>query len=156
VRDHDEGEQESLGFIVHGNYALGYGRVLTHYFLFQGAVRDVEEPAIYCDCGAKEREGLQAVKVVVREWLLPGSQSQGQDQEEQGGERLIHHSNIARAYLDNLSQLSHEDLDEDDGNLPIHNDELPVVGLRVSVPIVYKAILGLDAPRVQFFPIFKD
>jgi hypothetical protein len=52
--------------------------------------------------------------------------------------------------------LSHEDLDEDDGNLPIHNDELPVVGLRVSVSIVYEAILGLDAPRVQFFPIFKD
>ena len=103
VRDHYEGEQESLGLIVHGNYERGYGRVLTHDFLFQGAVRDVEEPAVDCDRGAKEREGFQAVQVVVRERLLPGCQSQGQDQEEQGGERLIHHSNIASAYLDNLS-----------------------------------------------------
>ena len=155
VGDHDEGKQESLGLIVHGNYGRGYGRLLTHDFLFQGAIRDVEEPTVDCDRGAKEREGLQAIQVVVRERLLPGCECQGQDQEEQGGERLIH-SNIANAYLDNLSQLSHEDLDEDDGNLSIHNNELPVVGLRVSVPIVYEAILGLDAPRVQFFPIFKD
>ena len=80
----------------------GYGRVLTHDFLFQGAIRNVEEPAVDCDRGAKEREGLQAVQVVVRKRLLPGSQCQGEDQEEEGGECLIH-SKIARAYLDNLS-----------------------------------------------------
>ena len=58
-------------------------------------------------------------------------------------------------YLNDLSKLRHENLDEDDGDLPIHDYCLPVVGLRVSVPIVEEAELPLDVHKVQLMSLLK-
>jgi len=45
-------------------------------------------------------------------------------------------------YLDNFTELSHEYLNENDGNLPIHNHDLPVVGLRASIAAIKEAELS--------------
>ena len=47
------------------------------------------------------------------------------------------------SYLHDLSELCHEDLDEDDTDLAVHNHKLPEVRLG-SVPIVKEAILGFE------------
>jgi hypothetical protein len=40
------------------------------------------------------------------------------------------------AYLDNLAELNHEDREEDDDDLAIHDHELPEEGLRQAVAAV--------------------
>jgi hypothetical protein len=63
---------------------------------------------------------------------------------------------VVGTYLNNLSKLGQENLDEDDGNLPIHDYYLPVVGLRVSVPIVEEPEFPLDVHEVELVSLLKD
>jgi hypothetical protein len=59
-------------------------------------------------------------------------------------------------YLNNLSKLGQENLDEDDANLPIHDYYLPVVGLRVSVSIVEESEFPLDVHEVELISLLID
>ena len=63
---------------------------------------------------------------------------------------------VVGTYLNNLSKLGQENLDEDDSNLPIHDYYLPVVGLRVSVPIVEEPKFPLDVHEVELMSLLKD
>jgi hypothetical protein len=40
------------------------------------------------------------------------------------------------AYLNNFSSLSKENLDENDNYFSVHNNEFPIVCLRISIPII--------------------
>ena len=108
-------------------------------------LRDKEDATVYGNSRAHERHGIQSVENLVRIRLL-NSCCYDKDVQEykcyQGlYERVFKQKD--RSYLDYLSLLSKEDLDEDDCYLSIHDEEFPIVGVR-SVAVVHECKFFLE------------
>ncbi len=61
-----------------------------------------------------------------------------------------------RKYLNDLSKLTEEDLNKDDEDFAIHNNNLPVVSLRVSVAVVEEAELCFGIDLMQLIPLLVN
>ncbi len=56
-------------------------------------------------------------------------------------------------YLKDFPILSYEDLNEDDHNLSVHNDELPVKCLGPSIASVQEAIFWLHVQQMKLISV---
>ncbi len=56
-------------------------------------------------------------------------------------------------YLDYFSELSKENLNENNENLAVHNYDLPVISLRVAVTVVKKSELRLSLNKMKLISL---
>ena len=80
--------------------------------------------------------------------LLNGCHRDEYDQKEECCECLLIPLIKKSSYLDYLSKLNEEYLDEDEYDFSVHDSEFPVIGLWHSVSIVEETVFGLNAQHL--------
>jgi hypothetical protein len=60
---------------------------------------------------------------------------------------------VIETYLYYFSELTKEYLNENHENLAVHNNDLPVISLRIAIPVVEESELGLSLNQMKLLSL---